>query len=418
MKSAIAITLMATFVSACGGGKDGNSSTVRVGLIAPRGTPPYQSVTGAILLAKDMVDKAGGLLGGKLVEFVERDEQNLGMDPTTGSAIAACESLIDDDVKVIMGPFTSPNALACAPITGAANVLQMSAVAGTDALSTVADNDFTFRIAVRTGYVTGVTAQYLYNREGARRAAVLALDNIDNVDEGNGFANAFRALGGSVVVETYTYSPTSFNAQAHLNAVFASNPDVIFMSGLPPDAVALLQTWNRSDFSGKWVLGTGLLAPTLATNVGGEKMQGIRVAAQHADLGAPFLNLSLAYNQLNGFSIEQYSPAINVVTFEAMLLLELAIQAAGTADDGVAIRDGLRAVASAPGVKVSFGDLETTLGILAGGGDIDYDGISSTMTFDANGDVLADIDFYVFGTQTLTIERTLVAGVDFDPATL
>lgn len=417
MKSGAAVLLLGTALCACGGGDDAAPSAITVGLIAPRGTAAYQPVTASITLAQTLLQEAGGLLGGKRLVFRELDEQNLGTDTTTASAVAACEELAASDIKFVLGPIFSLDAVACAPITGAAGIVQLVPVAASPALTTVADNDFTFGLALRSNIATGAAAQHLYRAEGARRAAVLALDIPDAIDEANGFVRAFEAAGGSTVLHVYNYTPGAFDAQSHLNAVFAAKPDVIFLTGLPNDAVELLSAWQRSAYSGKWLLGAGLLAPAVSTNVGPAKVQGIRVAAQHADIGLPYIVLSQRYQAVNGFSIDQYSAGFNVTMFEATIMMMLAIEAAGSVDDGPALRDALRAVGSPPGTAIDFRSLEEGLALLRGGQEIDFNGISSDMAFDANGDIHTDVDLYVFDSSSdlaLRVERTLVNGVDFN----
>lgn len=399
--------------SACGNNNDDSGDgDIRIGLVAPRGDDAYQSLTGAILLAQKLLNDAGGLFDGRGIRFSEFDESTLVTD--VDQATAACQSVIDRDIKVMIGPFASAAALACAPLTGAAGVLQMSPVSTADQLSNVADNDFTFRVAARSGYTAGAAAQYLYAQEGARKAGVLAANNTNSQSEAAGFAAAFRAAGGSVTVESYTFDPATFDARAHLNAVFADAPDVIYLTGLPSDAVALLEAWDKSAFTGKWILGSGLLSNDVATNVGASKVQGIRIAVQHASMFDTLLDLSAAYEALNGFSIQQYNAGFNIATFEATLMVLLAIQRAGTASDAVLVRDALREVGAPPGEVFTWQSFGGAMQTLREGGDVDFDGLTSDMRFDANGDVATDVDLFVF-TPTLLPERTLVAGVDFTP---
>ena len=75
-------------------------------------------------------------------------------------------------------------------------------------------------------------------------------------------------------------------------------------------------------------------------------------------------------------------------TYDATVALALAAQAAGRLD-GAAIRDRLRAVGSGPGTVVHAGPrgVARALRILAGGGEVDYEGASSSMDWDANGDL-------------------------------
>ena len=74
--------------------------------------------------------------------------------------------------------------------------------------------------------------------------------------------------------------------------------------------------------------------------------------------------------------------------YDATVALALAAQAAGRLD-GAAIRDRLRAVGSPPGAVVTAGPsgVADALRILAGGGEVDYEGASGSMDWDANGDL-------------------------------
>ena len=74
--------------------------------------------------------------------------------------------------------------------------------------------------------------------------------------------------------------------------------------------------------------------------------------------------------------------------YDATVALALAAQAAGRLD-GAAIRDRLRAVGGGPGRVVTAGPrgVADALRILAGGGEIDYEGASGSMDWDGNGDL-------------------------------
>ena len=74
--------------------------------------------------------------------------------------------------------------------------------------------------------------------------------------------------------------------------------------------------------------------------------------------------------------------------YDATVVLALAAQAAGRVD-GAAIRDRLRAVGGGPGTVVTAGPrgVADALRILAGGGEIDYEGASGGMDWDGNGDL-------------------------------
>ena len=72
--------------------------------------------------------------------------------------------------------------------------------------------------------------------------------------------------------------------------------------------------------------------------------------------------------------------------YDATFMIALAIEKAGSADrEGIAA--ALREIASAPGEVILPGEWEKAKGILAKGGDINYEGAAGNQDFDENGDV-------------------------------
>ena len=72
--------------------------------------------------------------------------------------------------------------------------------------------------------------------------------------------------------------------------------------------------------------------------------------------------------------------------YDASFLMALAIEKAGAADRGK-IGAALRAVANAPGEVIRPGEWKKAKALIAAGKDINYEGASGNVDFDANGDV-------------------------------
>ncbi|MFB6290853.1 MAG: hypothetical protein ABEJ25_03905, partial [Candidatus Bipolaricaulia bacterium] len=83
--------------------------------------------------------------------------------------------------------------------------------------------------------------------------------------------------------------------------------------------------------------------------------------------------------------------------YDATVVAALAIQYAGEAS-GPEIKDNLRKVANAPGEEVSFGELEKALKLAKEGKDINWQGVSGAVEFDAQGDSAPD-SVVVWGIQ-------------------
>lgn len=83
------------------------------------------------------------------------------------------------------------------------------------------------------------------------------------------------------------------------------------------------------------------------------------------------------------------APAFTANTYDAAILVALAIQQAGSVDDRVAIRDALVAIANPPGKSFGPSQLGEALQAIQQKQDIDYKGASGAIDLEANGNVKA-----------------------------
>ncbi|MBO83713.1 MAG: amino acid ABC transporter substrate-binding protein, partial [Actinobacteria bacterium] len=83
-------------------------------------------------------------------------------------------------------------------------------------------------------------------------------------------------------------------------------------------------------------------------------------------------------------------------TYDAVILIALAAEKAGTTTDSAKIRDALRDVATAPGEVVGPGvaGLTRAFELIADGKDINYEGAGGSQDFDSNGDVASTIEIW------------------------
>ena len=94
-------------------------------------------------------------------------------------------------------------------------------------------------------------------------------------------------------------------------------------------------------------------------------------------------------------------PAFIANSFDAVVLMALAIQQAGTATDGVKIRDALYAV-SKGGKLYTPSQLSDALQAIRQGGDIDYRGASGEVDLDDFGNVISDFVVWKIDKGVLT----------------
>ena len=173
-------------------------------------------------------------LSNTTLKFITVDSQG-----NAEGAIAAFNKLIHQDgVSIILGPATSSATGAAFPIAQQNGVVAISATAAARSLSTI--GDFVFRTILTTDVLikSGInTTQAIL---GYQKVAII-YDEIDlfSADGATVMREALTANGVDVLTtETFQSGDTNFSTQ--LTHIKDLNPDVIFVSALPPDKPEIL----------------------------------------------------------------------------------------------------------------------------------------------------------------------------------
>jgi len=422
MRSSLAWSALAVaLISGCGGDDttNQNSGTITMPSILMKTgafANLYPILSGSVALAVKTVNDAGGVLGNKLVvtEFDEASGTAAGTQPVVD---IVNQIVADDKFQVLMGPYVSDSVLAVGQTAGDNERLMITPIGGANAISAIDDHDFVFR-GLETPSLSAEAAAVGSIQNGAHTAAVLHLNFATGNEFAQTFADRFTREGGTIQVNhAYNVDPSnlaSFHPQDELDAVFAGNPDVIYIYGSSADAVALLQTWKKADWSGTWVLGIVLVSPEIVQAAGAAKMQGtVGYTAAPADAAKQKAVVD-AFQAFNGFSATQTAvPLINSI-LNSVYMATLAIEKAGVYN-GVKARDALRDIANAPGEQVvGTVDYAGALAVVKSGNDLDYVGLTSAIEYDENGDFPANVGEYTFDASgNLVPVKVLVTGVDF-----
>jgi branched-chain amino acid transport system substrate-binding protein len=108
---------------------------------------PYRN---AMQLAQDEINAKGGLLGGRKIELVFRDDGG-----TTGDATRVAEELVTrENVAFLVGTFLSNVGLAVADYANQRKVLFLASEPLSDALTMAQGNRYTFRVRPSTYMLT------------------------------------------------------------------------------------------------------------------------------------------------------------------------------------------------------------------------------------------------------------------------
>ena len=381
--AAAAVLALGVAVS-CGGSGDGPAEAER----APLKIGLLMSFTGGssdrsawrergFLLAIEHVNGAGGVFG----LDVESARGDTGTDSET--AVAEARRLVETEgVHAIVGPSSSANSLPVAErVTGPAGVVNISPSATSPLLTNANDGDFFFRAALADTAQGPVLARVTRER-GFDNVGVIYVDDA----YGRGLAESFgEAWTGQISLSAVERGQGSYLDALAQTAEGGAQALVIIASGT--DAETIVRESLDSGLFDKFTFGDAAKSPNLVRSVGGGRLGGMYGTAGTSAPG------SESAAQWERAFLDEHGelPAFAYVkeTYDAVVAIALAAEAAGAAD-GAAIRDRLRAVASAPGERVLAGPdgVAEGLRIVRDGGEVDYEGASSTLDWDANGDLV------------------------------
>ncbi len=377
--AAAAVLALGVAVS-CGGSAEAEREPLKIGLL--------MSFSGAsadrsewrergFLLAIKHVNEAGGVFGLN-VETARGDA-----GPDSDTAVAEARRLVETQgVHAIVGPSSSGNSLPVAErVTGPAGVVNISPSATSPLLSDADDGDFFFRAALADTAQGPVLARVTRER-GFDSVGVI----YQNDAYGRGLAESFEAAWtGRISLAPVERGQDSYLAAITETAEGGAQALVIIASGA--DAETIVRESLEGGLYDSFTFGDAAKSPNLVRNIGGDRLGGMYGTAGTSAPGSESAALwERAFLDEHG-----ELPAFAYVkeTYDAVVAIALAAEAAGTAD-GATIRDRLRSVGSAPGERALAGPegVDEALRIVRESGEVDYEGASSSLDWDENGDLV------------------------------
>jgi len=307
------------------------SDTVSIGAIFPlSGTAAYygnESRDGA-LLALEVINSAGGLLGKKLAMI---SEDNEGSVAKTVSAFTKLTG--KDKVSIILGSSTSGPTQAISALAQRNRVVLITPSATN--INVTQAGDFIFRACFIDSFQGVVGAHFAYQTLWSRRAAVLY--NVD-ADYNTGLAEAFKtefgALGGEVAAdETYQTGDEDFIAQ--IARIKAANPDIVYLPNYYGDVSLQAKQLREQGVTCALVGGDGW--DSLIDHAGDEVLNGFwssGFAPDTTDLRGK------AFVQAFQARFNRPASPFAALGYDAMMLAAAGITAAGTFNS-TAVKDAL-----------------------------------------------------------------------------
>ncbi|MGP1256365.1 MAG: ABC transporter substrate-binding protein [Kiloniellales bacterium] len=222
-------------------------------------------------LAVEEINASGGVMGGKTLEIISRDDGG-----TTADAVRVADELVtNEDVAFLFGTFFSNVGLAVGDYAKQRRVLFIAAEPLTDALTMAQGNRYTFRMRPNTYMQTKMLVE-AGRESGAKTWAIVA----PNYEYGQSAAANFKKLlaemdpEAEVVVEQYP-ALGKIDAGATTQAILGANPDGIFNATFAGDQAKLVREGQlRGLFEGRTVLSLLTGEPEYLAPMGAETPEG------------------------------------------------------------------------------------------------------------------------------------------------
>ena len=338
-----------------------NGAAFKVGLAGPmtgQNANYGESLKEGAQIAIDELNAAGGVNGGQ-ASFVLGDD--LG-DPK--QAVLVAQQFIDDkSVLFVDGHMFSGATLAAGPKYETAGMPMISPSATNADISTL--GKYIWRICMTDAVQGKGLADYTVKDLALKNVGIM----FDDSDYGRGLADAYAtevaAAGGTVVdKEQYTGGDAEFKAQ--LTKIKAANPQMIFLSGYFSDGAKVVAQAKELGITAQF-LGSDGYASDQLSKLGGAAVEGMLVSTffdytKQDDAVQKFVTAFKAKYNANPdyFAANSYD----------LIMLAASVAKAQGTNSRQAIEDGLN--------KLD-----------------EYKGISGTIKFDANGDVLKPLSLVV-----------------------
>ncbi len=342
----LVFTLLAASACKSGGGneraKPDDTGNIKVGVYADLSGQTNgvgQSTKNGIELAKDEINKAGGI-GGRQIELIIEDDK--GIPEQSAAAVAR---LIDQSrVHAVVGGAAAPSSLMAAPKAQEAKA-PMITLSSADPKVTAA-GDYIFRVAFLDSVQGEEMAKYAANNIKAKTAAVLSEEGSDYSRElAQSFEENFSRLGGQVVSKQ-SYAPTEQDFKGQLTAVLSANPDVLYIPGRYNQAGVIAKEAKELGLKAVLLGADGWNDPQLF-QLGGDALDGAYITSHYSadDPTQMIRDFTSAYKKRYGNAPDQTAAR----AYDAMKVLADALKRAGTSD-GAKLRDALAQTSKFSGV--------------------------------------------------------------------
>jgi branched-chain amino acid transport system substrate-binding protein len=309
---------------------------IKIGQVAALSGASAQSgeaITRGLSLAIDEINANGGLLGGRTLELVQRDDES---SPPKG--LIAARELISEDVAAIFGGIDTPVSLAMVPVINKEKRIYMGVwAAGTGITRNGADPNYAFRVSAVDVLVDVKLLKFAHQKFGAKKAGLMLINNPWGQGNEKGLAAASKADPAVEIAGVEKFENNDVDMVPQLTRLKDAGADSIILVVNAPPGAQVMKSRERMGWTvpviSHWGISGGRF-PELAGPTAGDAdfVQTYSFFGKQGPVGQRVLAaLEKKYPQIKGPE-DVFAPVGTANAYDAMHILALAIAQAGSTD--------------------------------------------------------------------------------------
>jgi branched-chain amino acid transport system substrate-binding protein len=204
-----------------------------------------EGITRGLTIAIDEINARGGLLGGRQLTLIRRDDES---NPSKGQ-IAARELIFKERVAVLFGGIDSPVSPAIVPLANKEKIPFMGVwAAATQITRNGANPNFMFRVSVVYELVDKALVQYAVKKYAAKRPGMMLIHNPWGESNEKGQTAAISAA----TIETAgieKFEANDVDMVPQLSRLKAGQADVIFLVANAAPGAQMMKSLERMEWT-------------------------------------------------------------------------------------------------------------------------------------------------------------------------
>ena len=263
------------------------------------------------------------------------------------------------------------------------------------AVTELEDDDYIFRTAPSDALQGQVIAQVASEQLGNSTAATMYVNNSYGQALSQSFADSFDGE----VLQQIAFQKEQSSYSSQLGEALDGGPETLVVIGYPASGIQLFRDYYNEYDSGEDIIVTdGLISNKLPDDVDNDMGNVTGTAPKASGPGRE------AFDELYMEEYDREPGVFNAQAYDATAVCLLA-NVYGGENTGTAVRDNMRRAANPEGEKFNPSNLSEALKAAAAGDDINYQGASSSVNFDDNGDMAA-VSYGIFNVENRDFTET------------